>query len=201
MEVGEIGMDFIEQLKMQYGVNTPIIAGEIAIEGMNEETIRQNLSRQSRAGRLQKYSQGVYYIAEQTEIKITDRQVYEKKFITDGNQVYGYYSGKSFEYELGITNSAPEIVEIVTNKETSRGRELKIGGHKVYIKKGYVEITKENVNMLALLSYINNNDNITEIKTVIMEYMQKNHIQRDEILKWLVYYPSKTSKKCIELFM
>lgn len=194
-------MDFVELLKEKYGLNTPIIAGEIKIDGMNEETIRQNLSRQSKLGRLQKYAQGIYYIADQEEQTISDRQVYEKRFVTDGKDVYGYYSGKSFEYEQGFVREAPEVVEIVTNAETSRGREVKIGEQKVYIKKGYVEITKENVKILALLSYINNNDNLTEIKTVIMEYMQKNHIQRDEILKWLVYYPSKTSKKCIELFI
>ena len=191
-------MDFVDKLKEKYGTDTPIIAGEVELEGMNEESIRQNLSRQARAGRLQKYAQGIYYITEQSNSKITDQQVYEKRFISDGVEVYGYYAGKSFEYELGIIKNAPEVVEIVTNKETSRGREVKIGNTQVRIKKGYAEINNRNKDILSLLSYINQVVDLLESRDIIIQYAQENNIKVEDVFDWLAFYPSKVSKKVIE---
>lgn len=196
-------MILIDYLLKKYGINKPIITEELSIPEISYDNLRKQLSRYNSQGILEKYSQGVYYIPKETILgrsTLSIDDVINRKYITNDNDIYGFYSGLSFYNKLGISTQVPFVYEIVTNKEKSRVREITLKNQKIILRKPYVIINKNNYLENQFLDFINNanfND-LSDNIDVLKKYIKDNNLNKNVILDLIAYYPSKTSKKLIE---
>jgi len=196
-------MILIDYLLKKYGTNKPIITEELSIPEISYDNLRKQLSRYNSQGILEKYSQGVYYIPKETILgrsTLSIDDVINRKYITNDNDIYGFYSGLSFYNKLGISTQVPFVYEIVTNKEKSRVREITLKNQKIILRKPYVEINKNNYLENQFLDFINNanSNDLSDNIDVLKKYIKDNNLNKNVILDLITYYPSKTSKKLIE---
>ena len=195
-------MILIDYLLNKYGINKPILTEELSIPEISYDNLRKLLSRYNSQGIIEKYSQGVYYIPKETILgksTLSINDVIYRKYISDDNEIYGYFSGLSFYNKLGITTQVPFVYEIVTNKEKSRVRKITLKNKKIILRKPYATINRNNYLEAQFLEFINNanindiNDNIDILK----KYINDNNLNKNIILDLIINYPSKTSKRLI----
>jgi predicted transcriptional regulator of viral defense system len=197
-------MELIQELEKTYGYNEPILLNEINIADMNEVYIRQVFTRLVNRGKLKRFGQGVYYIPKMTPLgmsKLSAKKVYEKKYISDKRNAYGFYAGLTLENAIGITTQVPNIVEIVTNNEGSRLREVMIGNQKVRVRKSSVKITEQNVRVLQfldLMNRINLKDMSEESKDKLKSFVSEQKLKREEVFQYIRKFPARTAKNVIE---
>ena len=196
-------MILIDYLLKKYGTNKPIITEELVVPEISYDNLRKQLSRYNSQGIIEKYSQGVYYIPKETILgrsTLSIDDVINRKYITNDNDIYGFYSGLSFYNKLGISTQVPFVYEIVTNKEKSRVREITLKNQKIILRKPYVKINKNNYLENQFLDFINNanSNDLSDNIDVLKKYIKDNNLNKNVILDLITYYPSKTSKKLIE---
>ena len=196
-------MILIDYLLNKYGTNKPILTEELVVPEISYDNLRKQLSRYNSQGIIEKYSQGVYYIPKETILgksTLSINDVIYRKYISDDNEIYGYFSGLSFYNKLGITTQVPFVYEIVTNKEKSRVRKITLKNKKIILRKPYATINRNNYLEAQFLEFINNanindiNDNIDTLK----KYIKDKNLNKNIILDLITNYPSKTSKRLIE---
>ena len=196
-------MILIDYLLKKYGTNKPILTEELSIPEISYANLRKQLSRYNNQGILEKYSQGVYYIPKETILgrsTLSIDDVINRKYITNDNDIYGFYSGLSFYNKLGISTQVPYVYEIVTNKEKSRVRETTLKNQNIILRKPYVKINKNNYLENQFLDFINNanSNDLSDNIDVLKKYIKDNNLNKNVILDLITYYHSKTSKKLIE---
>ena len=196
-------MILIDYLLNKYGTNKPILTEELVVPEISYDNLRKQLSRYNSQGIIEKYSQGVYYIPKETILgksTLSINDVIYRKYISDDNEIYGFFSGLSFYNKLGITTQVPFVYEIVTNKEKSRVRKITLKNKKIILRKPYATINRNNYLEAQFLEFINNanindiNDNIDTLK----KYIKDKNLNKNIILDLITNYPSKTSKRLIE---
>ncbi|MDD3171480.1 MAG: DUF6088 family protein [Bacilli bacterium] len=196
-------MELIDYLEKNFSKNTPIFINDINISDMPYDNIRQILSRLVRAQKVARFSQGVYYLPTKTYLGnslLSPDLVIERKYLKSNNEVYGYYTGLSFENTIGVTTQLPNIRRIVTNNESSRKRKINIGYQTIILEKPYCKITNENYLLMQFLDFINNNPLyvIRDSKDILIKYIKKNNFKRYQVEELIVYFPAKLAKKLVE---
>lgn len=197
-------MGILQELKSEYGYDTPIFLKEVKVKGMTDVGIRQTLTRLTQRGGLERYAQGVYYIPQMTPFgksKLSAKKVYELKYITNNKEIYGYYSGLILENTLGLTTQMPNIIEIVTNNESSRVREVQIGTQKLRLRRSKVKITAKNVRTLQFLDLLSRKTWKTfsdNEKKQIINYAREQGLRNEDIYIYISYYPSCVAKNILE---
>ena len=177
-------MDIMQTLIGKYDYNEPIILKDVKLDGISDENIRQIFSRLVKNGQIERYDQGVYYIPKVTPLgksRIPARKVYEKKFISDQKSTFGFYTGLTLQNAIGLTSQVPNIIEIVTNREKSRLRELAVGNQKLRLRKARTTVTSRNVKTLQLLELMNSLD-VKQLsdkeKLVLINYVRSQNIRK-----------------------
>ena len=82
-------------------------------------------------GTIVRFTQGVYYLPTETEFgrsSISIHQILNRKYLNDNDEIFGVYSGLILQNMFGVTTQVPNVLEIVTNKETTRCRKIMIKG-------------------------------------------------------------------------
>lgn len=151
----------IERLKSKYGENAPIFIDDIRAELIEYSRPRvfQLIDEAVKKQELVRFDTGVYYIPTKTIFglsKLNPRLVIEKRFLKNENSNYGFYGGITLMNSVGITEQVPNIIEIVTNNETNRVRDIVVGNQVVRARKSRTTITKENYKALQILELFNN---------------------------------------------
>lgn len=197
-------MEIVQDLEKKYGYNEPILLNEINIEGMKEVYIRQVFTRLVKRKKLERFGQGIYYIPKITPLgisKLSAKKVYERKYISNGRNVYGFYAGLTLENAIGLTAQVPNVVEIVTNNEGSRLREVMVGNQRVRLRKSSVKVTEQNARILQLLDLMNRvnlKDMSEESKYNLRSFVREQKLNRDEIFSYITNFPSRAAKNMIE---
>ena len=140
-------MILIDYLLNKFGANKPILTEELVVPEISYDNLRKQLSRYNSQGIIEKYSQGVYYIPRNTLLgksSLSINDVINRKYITNDEEVYGFFSGLAFYNKLGISTQVPFVYEIVTNKEKSRVREITLKNQKIILRRPYIKINKNN---------------------------------------------------------
>ena len=187
----------VEMLKQQYRPCEPIVLSDMKWLQQSPGALRQMFKRMSDKGIVKRYMNGVYYFPEKGKMPTIDDVVYGM-YIGNRKKIFGYYSGYETAGRLGVTDRTDDIPIIVTNKETSRGRYRTIANRKVYLKKTYVTITKENVAVVEVLDFIREWDvysDLSEADTFekVKDYIKKQGITKKDLLAAAVYFPGKVS--------
>jgi len=149
--------ELIDRLKTKFGIDEPIFTEEI-ITSWNEYSaprVYQLLREFCTDGTITKYSYGVYFFQKIAfwgkPLSLSAEKVAKKRYMQNGDKIYGYYSGLTLFNMVGLTNQVPFVREIVTMNETTRLRNVMIGGRRFRIRRAKTEITKENAPLFKIL--------------------------------------------------
>lgn len=197
-------MDFYSYLSDTFGVNEPIFSADIKFEDYSKPWIAKQLSLLCESGRLVRFERGIYYIPVNTPFGksvLNPNKVIERKYIMDKGVANGFYSGMTALNKLGLTTQMPNAVEICTNNETSKLRNIKVSNQNVVLRRSRVKITNDNLNVLNILDLMNNvpsgffdNDR----RAVIKQFINSNGITRNSLLEYAPDFPDKAFRNLVE---
>ncbi|MCR5030903.1 MAG: hypothetical protein K5982_05460 [Selenomonadaceae bacterium] len=194
-------------LRGNYKENTPIFLSEIKIPSIKESSIRQQLKKLTADGRLKRFDTGIYYLPRKSifpfgsALSVDD--VIRKKYLMDGDSPCGYLSGLFFANQLGLTTQVPMVYEVYTNKATTDYRDTTLGNLRVIIRRPYVQVNDQNVNILQFLDLIKELDDVSELAgsqltARLLKYMNTNGLRFDVIKTYLSYYPDRIYRNMYE---
>ena len=197
-------MQFYDYLLEKFGTNEPIMSNEIVFEEYSKPWIYKQLNVLVNEGKLLRFEKGVYYIPTDTvfgKSLLNPRKVIEKKYISDGNEIVGYYSGVTFQNQLRLTTQMSNVIEIYTNNEPSRVRDVFVGNQRVLLRRARTKITDSNVAVLSFLELMNDTSPAfidEERKQLIRNYIETNGITRKKITEYAPAFPDKVMRNLIE---
>ncbi len=196
---------FIERLKKNFKVNTPIFTREIlkTFPEFTRAYVFRLINAALKKSELCQIDTGTYYLPTPTifglSVVLPDA-VIKRKYISDSINKYGIYSGLALQNAFSFTTQIPNTIEITTNNTSSRRREITIGKRRFILKKSRFEITKENANAYCILQLFSENNGI-EIngygKEKIIQFIKENKISQSELLEMAKKFPAKALKKFI----
>ena len=194
-------MTLYDMLLNKYGYGNPFSLAEINFNNYSLPWIKKELNKLVNSNIIVRYERGIYYIPEKTIFgngSLNPHKIIEKKYLSNDSD---YYSGLSFANKVGITTQMPNVIEIYTNNEKSRVREITVNNLKVILRKTRVNITKENICVLSFLELMNSfpRDYFnSERKNIIINYIKENGINRKEITKYSPYFPDRVMRNLVE---
>jgi hypothetical protein len=193
-----------EFLLQKYGTNEPIVSSQVSFKEYSRPWVMKQLKALCESGKLIRFEKGIYYIPTDTifgKSMLNPRKVIEKKYINDGENTIGYYSGITFQNQLKLTTQMSNVIEIYTNNETTNVREVTVGKQKVILRKARTIINSNNVAILSFLEMMNDiipHSLDSEKKSRIAEYINKNNITKRDIIKYSTVFPDKVMRNLIE---
>ena len=207
LSLKEVSEVFDQYLLETFGYNEPIFVNELNITYMSENAVRQAIKRLAARGFLQRFDTGIYYIPKPSNLLGTSYldplTVIMRKYIKNNSETYGYITGASFANQLGLTTQIPAVIEIVTNKEATKGRTITIGGQTVRIKRPSLYITDENATILQFLDTVSQAEKYSELaKSELIErlqaYLLKCSLTKKQLYEVSPALTGATAKKLIE---
>ena len=201
---GDCEVDFLNYLIDRFGYNEPILSGEIYFDGYSKPWINKELGKLCEIGDIIRFEKGVYYVPKSTilgPLKLNPLKVIDKKYIADKDVQNGYYSGATFLNQIGLSDQVPNIVELYTNNERSKVREVAVGTVRVLLRKSRVKIDKTNAPVQSFLELMNSmpvsffDD---EKKQIVNKFIKTNNITRSNITRYASAFPDKAMRTLIE---
>lgn len=197
-------MILFDYLYNTYGTNEPIFISDIKFKNYSKPWIDKEIASLCSSGKIIRFERGIYYIPTDTifgKTLLDPNKVIEKKYIFKNGEIIGFYSGLTALNNLGLTTQVPNVIEICTNNEATKVRDIEIGGQKIIIRKSKIKITNDNFNTIQLLdimNYVPNNFFDKERKSIIKKWVKKKNITRESVLEYVSEFPNKTSRNIIE---
>ena len=197
----------IERLKNNFKPNEPIFTNEILslFKDYSRSYVFKLINKAIKNNEILNFSNGVYFIPTKTIVgtsTITTEDVIKKKYITNNKDVYGIYSGLYLQNMFHISTQMPNTIEIVSNNETMRCRNIKFNGRNIILRKSRCTINKTNVNTYILLQLITDYKQKNELnnftKQTIKKYIKDNNITILDIINLSKEFPAETMKKLID---
>lgn len=199
---------FTERLKGLFGTNEPIFTEEIMtiFTRYSRPRIFQLINKAEENGEIVRFDTGVYYLPTITEFgvsKITAEQVVEKKYVRSGGNIFGIYGRLILELNFLLSTQVPNTIEVITNNEARRVREVIIGNRPFILRKSRCQINNGNYGAYTLMELFSNMDlreykENAEVQKEIMKYVNKQRITSKGLLELAPSFPSRTTKKIVE---
>ena len=195
-------MELVKCLKTQYGENTPISFEDIAnvCSGYTRGRVYQLIDAAMNSGLLAKAGYYCYYIPTTTPFGkslLNPRKVIEKKYISNNDEVYGFYTGLALLNSFGITTQMPNVIEVFTNNEATKSRRVTINNQTIIVKRARTTINNSNYKEMMLLELFN----LADIRSIdaratqkIVDYMKQNNISVQGIMKYAKFVPARAIK-------
>jgi len=197
-------MAFGEYLKSEYGTNEPIYVEEIQFKDYSRSWIFKELKKLVDSGELKRFDTGIYYFPLKLsfgEGRLNSRKIAERRFLTDGSEVYGYIAGLSLLNLAGLSTQVPNFLELVTNNESTRVRDIQVGNQRVRAHRSRTTVTSDNVNTLQFLDLMNiitPNDMDETERYMLSKYIKASGVTRASIMQNAGFFPAKAMKNMIE---
>lgn len=198
---------FIERLSEKFNNNEPIFTEEIL--GLFREYSRAQVFRYIDKAKERKeivqFTKGVYYIPNVTFwgdlSTITADAVIEKKYLRNAEQIYGVFGGIKLLNNFSVTTQMPAVIEVVTNNETTRCREIAVNGRRFILRKSRCEINKNNYAAYTVLQLFNDfteQDRLDEAsRRRLLEYIKSRKVTQKQLLELSMQFPARATKKLI----
>jgi hypothetical protein len=193
-------MTFGEYLKSEYSSGEPIYLDEIKFDGYSKPWIFKELKKLVDSGELKRFDTGIYYVPRKMsygDATLNPRKVVERRFLSDGNEIYGYVAGISLLNMAGLTTQVPNLIELVTNNESTRVRDIKVGNQRVRARRSRTTVTKENANILQFLDLMNliTPDTMDETEQFMLKkYTKKSGVTRADVTQYASLFPARAMK-------
>ena len=198
---------FIERLSEKFNNNEPIFTEEIL--GLFREYSRAQVFRYIDKAKERKeivqFAKGVYYIPNVTFwgdlSTITADAVIEKKYLRNAEQTYGVFGGIKLLNNFSVTTQMAAVIEVVTNNETTRCREIAVNGRRFILRKSRCEINKNNYAAYTVLQLFNDfteQDKLDESsRRRLLEYIKSRKVTQKQLLELSMQFPARATKKMI----
>lgn len=196
-----------EYLERTYGYNEPIFISDIQLENINDNSLRQYFKRMVKSGDLVRFDTGIYYLPKPSRLLsktyMDPLKVIIRKYIKNDTSTFGYFTGASFANQIGLTTQMPAVMEIVTNKESTKGRMVTIGGQSIRLKRPAITVTQENADLLQVIDAIGQMDRYTELEktdalALFRNYIREKEFSQTQLAEILPAVTGTTAKKLIE---
>lgn len=197
-------MTLFDSLLQTYGTNEPFFSNEITFENYSRPWISKQLAVLCEAGKIIRYEKGVYYIPTDTvfgKSLLNPLKVIERKYISNKGDIIGYYSGLTLQNQLRLTTQMSNVIEIYTNNEPTRVREVFVGNQKVLLRKARTTVTTANVAVLTFLELMNALNSAMlddEKKSILLSYVIEHQIKRKDITTYAPYFPDNAMRTLVE---
>ena len=197
-------MEISKVLKKTYGCDVPIFIDEIktAMDRYSTPYIFRCIKEAISKKELIRYDGSIYYIPTETifgKSALNPYAVIEKKYIKDKNIVTGFYSGWTFLNAIGGTRQVPNVIEIVTNRETMKVRETILGRQKLILRKPKYLITAKNEKILQILEIASQFKFDDDRSIAVTDYAKTNNVGIKDLLRYAKYYPARAIKNIREV--
>ena len=151
------------------------------------------------------FTKGVYYIPNVTFwgdlSTITADAVIEKKYLRNAEQIYGVFGGIKLLNNFSVTTQMSAVIEVVTNNETTRCREIAVNGRRFILRKSRCEINKNNYAAYTVLQLFNDfteQDRLDEAsRRRLLEYIKSRKVTQKQLLELSMQFPARATKKLI----
>ncbi len=197
-------MDLYETLIKTFGTNEPIMTNEIPCGNYSRPWLYKELNKLCDEGKIIRYERGIYYIPTKTILGdsiLEPNKVIVKKYVNDGQEDIGYYSGITFLNKLRLTTQMPNMIEIFTNNEPSNVREAYVGKQKILLRRARTTVNNSNSKVLGFLEMMNSMPTEffdKEKLSIIKNYIKENKITKTKITKYAPFFPDKAMRTLIE---
>ena len=196
-----------EYLEKDYGYNEPIFINESRLDGLNDNALRQYFKRMLKSGDLARFDTGIYYLPKASRLLkksyLDPMKVIVRKYIKSTTETYGYFAGATFANQIGLTTQMPAMLEIITSKESIKGRTVTVGSQAIRLKRPTTTITSENAGLLQLLDAVSQAEKHSELSALETGILLKNYAKQQNYSKELLSgvlsgITGPTAKKLIE---
>lgn len=196
-----------EYLEKNYGYDEPIFINEIRLDGINDNALRQYFKRMLKSGDLARFDTGIYYLPKASRLLkksyLDPMKVIIRKYIQSTTEIYGYFAGATFANQIGLTSQMPATLEIITSKESTKGRIVTVGSQTVRLKRPAITVTAENARLLQFLDGVSQAEKYSELPPPETGILLKNYARRENFSKELLsgmisVITGSTAKKLIE---
>ena len=179
-----------EYLEKNYGYNEPIFLNEVRLEGLSDNALRQYFKQMLGAGDLARFDTGIYYLPKVPRLLkksyLDPMKVIIRKYIQSTTETYGYFAGATFANQIGLTTQMPATLEIVTLKESTKGRTVTVGSQAVRLKRPAITITSENAGLLQFLDAVSQAEKYSELSDSDTGILLKNYAKQQNYSKELL---------------
>jgi len=193
-------MNFRDFLKDKYGENEPIYIEGIQFKNYSRAWIFKELKKLVDNGEIKRFDTGIYYFPVKMfygDGALSPFKVIQRRFLSDGDNIYGYVSGISLLNQAGLSTQAPSLLELVTNNESTRVRDIRVGNQRVRARRSRTTVTKENavaLQFLDLMSVIKPAEMDETKRFMLDRYIKASGVTREEVLRYAVYFPARAMK-------
>ena len=197
---------FAQRLKEQFNVNEPIFTEEIMqlFPEYSRMQVFRFINKAEEDKEIVQFTKGVYFIPKITEFglsTITADDVAQKKYIEWKENIYGIVSGIGLLNDFSVTTQVPAVIEIVTNNETTRKREITIRNRRFILKKSRVEINKDNAAAYTVLQLFDEFGKETKLdeysSRLVTEYVRRQGVTKAQLLNLAVNFPGRTIQRLL----
>ena len=197
---------FIKRIEKAFKPGKPIYTEDLLLlyPEFTKAYVFRLLKKAEKNGELVRFSRGVYCIPKKTFFgysTLSSGMVANDRYIRNNETVCGLYSGLTLLNQFAISTQVPNVVEIVTNNETTRKRTVVIDGMKFIIRKSRFEITNDNYfyyTVLQLFLELGINPSLNDFsKKKIKEYLVSNNIDQNRLIKYAMFFPAQVAKNLL----
>ncbi|MED2737679.1 DUF6088 family protein [Bacillus toyonensis] len=193
-------MDLYTYLFEQYGYDEPIFL-EYLLEDLDikPNTLRQKLKRLTDTEKIARsvYRNGIYFIPSPDRLlqvkALSFNKIIKNKYLIKKGQRIGYITGLDFANALSLTTQVPSTIEIVTQKENTKNREVNFNQRIVILHKPKTLITEGNYKILQILELITKFRTLSDLSfekaiPIMSNYLKNISISREELENYLKLY-------------
>jgi len=197
-------MNLYEYLLNTFGTDEPFYTTEIRYGKYSKPWLYKELNKLCKDGKIIRYERGIFYIPAKTIFGpsvLDPNKVITKKYIKDGDDTVGFYSGVTFLNRLHLTSQCPNVIEIYTNNEPSNVRDVTVGNQRVVLRRARTTVNGDNVAVLCFLELMNTVSAkfVDKDKKMIIErFISDNGITRKDILQYAPLFPDKAIRTLVE---
>lgn len=197
---------FIERVREKFGATEPIFTEELLALFSDYSRVQafRFINKAKENGELIQYDKGVYFIPKQTilgQSTITADMVVEKKYLRSEKNIYGVYSGIKLFNTFSMTTQMPAVVEVVTNNESAKYREIQVKNRRFILRRSRCRIDQDNAaayTVLQLFSEFSQNDRLNEdAKKRLLRYMETKKVTNDQLISLSTVFPSRVAQNLI----
>ena len=197
-------MTLKEYLIDKYGYNEPICVNEIQFKDYSRPWVFKELKKLVDNGEIRRFDLGIYYFPKKMpfgDSYLNPRKVVEHRFLSNGCEVYGYIAGASLLNQAGLTTQVPNLIELVTNNESTRVRDIMVGNQRVRARRSRTAVTEENAGTLQFLDLMNSITpsamDETE-KLMLSKYTAASNVTKASVSEYSRFFPAKAVRNMLE---
>lgn len=196
----------LDSLKTRFMTNEPIFLSEIMdmYPEFSRNYILTLIFKEEKKGGIKRFDNGIYYLPEKSddiESLMSVEKVARKKYISYKDDIYGIYCGFSLKRLFLIPVQSTNIIEIISNYETSPCRRIVINQRHIILQKPRCKIDKTNAHAYAILqlfwetkrSILTN----TKTKESVLKYIVEHNVKESDLLALIHLFPARTMQNLI----